>query len=165
MPANSKKKKQQWLVLTDELLSGEPNGPLDRAGCSSLNAILDRAGEMLENVFTLRFTDRVRKSLADAIQPQMHLLRMLHFQEATYSLEMALAQSNGVVKALIPESMEDVYGKTEGPIKASIFPALFKKNGNDAQATVCDDFTERDAAANMLSDSRLDQHQQSQGGY
>ena len=90
----------------------------------SLELLLDNMKEHLETVTTLEFTEAIRRKLSDAIAPHLATLRMLHYQEWNYKLDMVDASRKGSPVHFSRARMEGMFWEETGFVKASLFPQL-----------------------------------------
>lgn len=95
--------------------------------------------EHLEDVTTLEFTDAIRRRLSDAIAPHLTTIRMLHYQEWNYKLEMVDASRKGAPVYFSWARMEGMFWEETGFVQASLFPQLCR-----LEEDVEDDETETD---------------------
>lgn len=105
----------------------------------SLEFLLDNMREHLEAVTTLEFTDVIRRRLSDAIALHLTTLRMLHYQDWAYKLEMVDASRKGAPVFFSWARMEGMFWEETGFVQASLFPQLCRLEEN-----VEDDETETD---------------------
>jgi len=90
----------------------------------SLELLLDNMKEHLETVTTLKFTEAIRRKLSDAIAPHLATLRMLHYQEWNYKLDMVDASRKGSPVRFSRARMEGMFWEETGFVRASLFPQL-----------------------------------------
>lgn len=95
-----------------------------QARADSLKFLLDNMKEHLETVTTIEFTDAIRRRLSDAIAPHLTTIRMLHYQEWKYKLDMVDASRNGSPVYFSRARMEGMFWEEAGFVKASLFPQL-----------------------------------------
>jgi hypothetical protein len=87
----------------------------------SLDLLLDNMKKDLEAVTTLEFTDAIRRRLSDAIAPHLPTLRMLHYQEWDYKLDMVDASRKGAPVAFSPARMKRMFWEETGLSKQVCF--------------------------------------------
>ncbi|KAH0265515.1 hypothetical protein KCU91_g11398, partial [Aureobasidium melanogenum] len=120
----SKKDVKRWLALTSTVLTNNHRGLMIQAREDSLNLLLDSMKKNLETVTTLEFTDAIRRRLSDAVSPHLTTLRMLHYQEWDYKLNMVTASREGAPVRFSRARMEGMFWEEIGFVQASLFPQL-----------------------------------------
>ncbi|KEQ71653.1 hypothetical protein M436DRAFT_50619, partial [Aureobasidium namibiae CBS 147.97] len=115
---------KRWLALTSTVLTTNYRESMLQARADSLELLLDNMKEHLETVTTLDFTDAIRRRLSDAIAPHLTTLRMLHYQEWNYKLDMMDASRKGSPVQFSRARMEGMFWEETGFVKASLFPQL-----------------------------------------
>ncbi|KAH0015959.1 hypothetical protein KCU78_g8015, partial [Aureobasidium melanogenum] len=120
----SKKDVKRWLALTSTVLTNNHRGLMMQTREDSLNLLLDKMKENLETVTTLEFTDAIRRRLSDAVSPHLTTLRMLHYQEWDYKLNMVTASREGAPVLFSRARMEGMFWEETGFVQACLFPQL-----------------------------------------
>jgi hypothetical protein len=92
----------------------------------SLDLLLDNMKEYLETVTTLEFTDAIRRRLSEAVAPHLTTLRLLHYQEWDYKLDMVDAGRKGAPVFFSPARMKGMFWEETGFVQASLFPQLLR---------------------------------------
>jgi hypothetical protein len=121
---------KRWLALTSTVLTTNYRKSMVQARDDSLNLLLDNMKKDLEAVTTLEFTDAMRRRLSDAIAPHLPTLRMLHYQEWDYNLDMVDASRKGAPVAFSPARMKGMFWEETGFVQASLFPQLCRLEQN-----------------------------------
>ncbi|KAI4727783.1 hypothetical protein E4T49_04403 [Aureobasidium sp. EXF-10728] len=115
---------KRWLALTSTVLTNNYRDLMVQAREDSLNYLLYMMKKNLETVTTLEFTDAIRRRLSDAISPHLTTLRMLHYQEWNYKLEMVTASRKGAPVRFSRAQMAGMFWEETGFVQASLFPQL-----------------------------------------
>lgn len=105
---------------------------------ATIEDLLSDVEQMLESSRLVLLSAETRKSLKKALLPSMRTLELLHYQEASYVLQMIPASDGGIPQQFNPDWMEDMqYGEDNCMIKASFFPAVYKieNTGDDANVS------------------------------
>jgi hypothetical protein len=118
----------------------------------SLDLLLDNMKEHLETVTTLKFTDAIRRKLSEAVAPHLTTLRMLHYQEWDYKLEMVDASRKGAPVFFSPALMKGMFWEETGFVQASLFPQLCRLQEGDVLKEKGDEDEDEDDEENDEED-------------
>ncbi|KAK6006628.1 hypothetical protein QM012_005636 [Aureobasidium pullulans] len=129
--SRSEKDVKQWLALTSTVLTNNHRDLMVQAREDSLDMLLNNMKANLETATTLEFTDAIRRRLSDAISPHLTTLRMLHYQEWNYKLNMVTASREGAPVRFSRARMEGMFGEETGFVQGSLFPQLCRLEEND----------------------------------
>lgn len=131
MSEAAKLRKKQWVLLTNDILSENPEAA-KKAAEETLNNFMENFEKVLSGFSSSVLDPSVVRKLRSVIQPHMATIYSLDHQEADYFFELPSAVNDNKARYVFEaDNMEDVNQGQAGPLEASLFPLVFKQNLQD----------------------------------
>lgn len=128
MSEAAQQRKKQWVLLTNDILSENPEAAKNSAE-ETLEKFIKNFEKVLSGFSSSTLDPGIVRKLKSVIKPYMATIYSLNHQQVDYFFELpVVVNDNKVPYAFEADNMEDVDQGQAGLLEASLFPLIYKQN-------------------------------------